>query len=165
MGMTTDKALEILGMSEQARWRSGYEPTDEKEAIETIREALEQSNRYKQALEDIKQKLDKELEYQWRRNQYGDGYKAGILHALKLIANVCVSGERMTLEEVQKQIGYSDVYTLEEFRSYVKRNSFNSYDGCGYLHDGAQETEISVWSINIFNEQWNKYPYVCWYNK
>ena len=56
--MTTDKALEILGMSEQARWRSGYEPTDEKEAIETIREALEQSDRYKKAIEDIKAEIN-----------------------------------------------------------------------------------------------------------
>ena len=38
--MTADRALDILAMSEQARWREGIEPTDEKEAIETIREAL-----------------------------------------------------------------------------------------------------------------------------
>ncbi len=71
----------------------------------------------------------------------------------------------MNREEVQKQIGFGDVYTLEEFRAYVKRGFFISYDGSGYLHDGEQETEISVWRINIFDEQWNKYPYVCWYNK
>lgn len=71
----------------------------------------------------------------------------------------------MTREEVQKQIRFGDVYTLEEFRADVKHNSFNPYDGGGYLHDGEEETEISVWDINIFDEQWNKYPYVCWYNK
>ena len=71
----------------------------------------------------------------------------------------------MTREEVQKQIGFGDVYTLEEFRTYVKNGFFISYDGCGFLHDGEQETEISVWSINIFDKQWNEYPYVCWYNK
>lgn len=71
----------------------------------------------------------------------------------------------MNREEVQKQIECGDVYTLEEFRAHVKNGSFISYDGSGYLHDGEQETEISVWSINIFDEKWNKYPYVCWYNK
>lgn len=38
--MTTDRALDILAMSEQARWREGIEPEDENKAIETIREAL-----------------------------------------------------------------------------------------------------------------------------
>ena len=71
----------------------------------------------------------------------------------------------MTREEVQKQIEFGDVYTLEEFRGHVKRGFFISYDGSGYLHDGEQETKIYVWGINIFDEKWNKYPYVCWYNK
>lgn len=39
--MTTDKALEILEMSEQARWREGYEGEDVKKAVETIRKALQ----------------------------------------------------------------------------------------------------------------------------
>lgn len=38
--MTADRALDILAMSEQARWREGIEPEDERKAIETIREAL-----------------------------------------------------------------------------------------------------------------------------
>lgn len=38
--MTTDRALDILAMSEQARWREGIEPEDESKAVETIREAL-----------------------------------------------------------------------------------------------------------------------------
>ena len=39
--MTTDKALEILGMSGQARWSEGYEKEDVEEAIETIKKALQ----------------------------------------------------------------------------------------------------------------------------
>ena len=39
--MTTDKALEILSMSEQARWNNGYDVFDVDKAIETIREVLE----------------------------------------------------------------------------------------------------------------------------
>ena len=37
--MTTDRALDILAMSEQARWREGIEPEDVSKAVETIREA------------------------------------------------------------------------------------------------------------------------------
>ena len=40
--MTTDRALDILAMSEQARWKDGIEPEDVKKAVETIRKALEQ---------------------------------------------------------------------------------------------------------------------------
>ena len=39
--MTTDKALEILEMSEQARWQDGYEEEDVEEAVETIKKALQ----------------------------------------------------------------------------------------------------------------------------
>ena len=40
--MIADRALDILMMSEQARWRDGIEPEDVDKAVETIREALEQ---------------------------------------------------------------------------------------------------------------------------
>ena len=40
--MTTDRALDILAMSQQARWKDGIEPEDVKKAVETIRKALEQ---------------------------------------------------------------------------------------------------------------------------
>ena len=39
--MITDRALDILAMSEQACWREGIEPEDKRKAIETIREALQ----------------------------------------------------------------------------------------------------------------------------
>ena len=39
--MTPDRALDILTMSEQARWKDGIEPEDEKKAVETIRKALQ----------------------------------------------------------------------------------------------------------------------------
>ncbi len=38
--MTADRALDILAMSEQARWREGIEQEDVNEAIETIRNNL-----------------------------------------------------------------------------------------------------------------------------
>ena len=47
-----------------------------------------------------------------------------------------------TIEEVQKQKNIGDVFT-----------------------NGNKKTSISVWNINLFNEQYDKYPYVCWYNK
>ena len=39
--MTTFEALDILSMSEQACWQMGYGEREKKEAIETIREALD----------------------------------------------------------------------------------------------------------------------------
>ena len=41
MSMSTDRALEILAMSEQARWADGIEPEDVDRAVETIRKALQ----------------------------------------------------------------------------------------------------------------------------
>ena len=70
-----------------------------------------------------------------------------------------------TIEEVQKQKNIGDVFTLEDFRNYVDNRFFTDYDGVGYLHNGHKKTSISVWDINLFNEKYDKYPYVCWYNK
>ena len=41
MSMSTNRALEILAMSEQARWTEGIEPEDVEKAVETIRKALQ----------------------------------------------------------------------------------------------------------------------------
>ena len=70
-----------------------------------------------------------------------------------------------TIEKVQNENDISDVLTLEDFRNYVDNGFCTDDDGVGYLHDGNKETSISVWNINIFNEKYDKYPYVCWYNK
>ena len=70
----------------------------------------------------------------------------------------------MTREEIQKQqMIFGEVYTLEEIRSYVNSEDSSQYDGNGYLHDGQKQTKISIWEINIFDREWDKYPYVCWY--
>ena len=58
--MTTDKALEILEMSEQARWREGYETEDVKEAIETIRKELQSKPSTKVIGAKIIELVDKE---------------------------------------------------------------------------------------------------------
>lgn len=70
-----------------------------------------------------------------------------------------------TVTQIQNELSYSDVYSIDDFRENVKHGSFNLYDGDGYLHDGEEETDINVWDIDIFEEQYNRYPYVCWYNK
>ena len=70
-----------------------------------------------------------------------------------------------TIEEVQIKNDICDVLTLEDFRNYVDNGFFTDYDGVGYLHNGNKETSISVWDINLFNAKYDKYPYVCWYNK
>ncbi len=46
-GMTADRALDILAMSEQARWKDGIEPEDANKAIETIRKALQNTVAFK----------------------------------------------------------------------------------------------------------------------
>lgn len=45
--MTTDRALDILAMSEQARWKDGIEPEDVNKAVETIRKALQNTVAFK----------------------------------------------------------------------------------------------------------------------
>jgi len=73
-------------------------------------------------------------------------------------------GETKAKEEIQKNcIGH--VYTLEEFAEEVDEGYINSNDGCGYFHDGDNETNISVWTEDLTLEEMKKYPYVCWYNK
>lgn len=70
-----------------------------------------------------------------------------------------------TIEEVQNKNDICDVLTLEDFKNYVDNRLFTDYDGVGYLHNGNKETSISVWDVNLFDEKYDKYPYVCWYNK
>lgn len=67
-----------------------------------------------------------------------------------------------TKEQIQENcIGV--VYTTEEFNDAVNRGIFNRMDGEGILHDGKEETNISVW--NVGKRTYWEYPYVCWYNK
>ena len=68
-----------------------------------------------------------------------------------------------TIEEVCKQKNVGDVFTLDDFRNYVYNRIFTDCDGVGYFHNGNKETSISVWSVNLFNTKYDKYPYVCWY--
>ena len=70
-----------------------------------------------------------------------------------------------TKEQVQSEIGFGDVYTIEEFFDCVKCGSFIPYDGVGYFHDGDKETARSVWSEDISLLELKNYPYVCWYNR
>ena len=59
-----------------------------------------------------------------------------------------------------------DVYTTLEFAEQVESGNINSYDGYGRFHDGEKETDIDVWTHNLFyDEVIAKYPYVIWYNK
>lgn len=44
---TADRALDILAMSEQARWKDGIEPEDVSKAVETIKRALQNTVAFK----------------------------------------------------------------------------------------------------------------------
>lgn len=70
-----------------------------------------------------------------------------------------------TKEQIQEEIEYTDVFTIEEFAEQVNDGLINSFDGYGYLHDGVRETRINVWDETLTYEDVIKYPYVCWYNK
>ena len=73
--------------------------------------------------------------------------------------------DEMTVKEIEEKLGFGDIFTLEEFRDFVKHGYFNGCDGDGYFHDGEKETRISIWSVNLFDKEYNKYPYVWWLNK
>ena len=68
-------------------------------------------------------------------------------------------------EQIQEEIGYGEVLTIEEFFSDVMRGCLTPSDGIGYFHDGTNETERSVWDENLSLVELKEYPYVTWYNK
>ena len=70
-----------------------------------------------------------------------------------------------TIEEVKTECKYADVMTKEEFLQEVTNGFYNSFDGCGYFHDGEKETNISVWDRSLTWNDIKKYPYICWYNE
>ena len=50
--------------------------------------AIEEVHRYKQAIENIKQTVNKELGYSRTRSQYNEGFTDGILYVWKLIDSI-----------------------------------------------------------------------------
>ena len=70
-----------------------------------------------------------------------------------------------TKEQIQEEIGYGDVLTIEEFFSDVISGCLIPSDGIGYFHDGINETKRSVWDENLSFIELKEYPYVTWYNK
>jgi hypothetical protein len=71
----------------------------------------------------------------------------------------------MTQEQIQEKCD-GEVYTLKEFCELCEWAMITSYDGHGYFHDGEKETDIDVFNHDLSaDEVWNKYKYVCWYNK
>lgn len=70
-----------------------------------------------------------------------------------------------TKQQIENEISYGEIYTLEEFFQEVKIGGFIPYDGFGFFHDGENETSRSVWSSDLSLLELKHYPYVCWYNK
>ena len=70
-----------------------------------------------------------------------------------------------TKEQIKKEEGCSDVFTLDEFGDAVDCGGINSNDGIGYFHDGNNETRITVWNDKLTWDDVKGYPYICWYNK
>lgn len=66
-----------------------------------------------------------------------------------------------TLKEIQNENPYASVFTIEEFVDHVRAGGITNYDGCGFYHDGINETNVRV-NADMVNR--NIYPYVCWYN-
>lgn len=71
-----------------------------------------------------------------------------------------------TLEEVQAEMDFGDVYTISDFSEQVSQGSISDYDGIGYFHNGHEETEVCVFDPDIpYYMAILMFPYVCWYNK
>lgn len=71
-----------------------------------------------------------------------------------------------TIAEIKKEYDYGDVYTTKSFSQYVEGGYFTSWDGCGVLHNGEDETDIDAFSVNLKSRSiQSRYPYVLWFNK
>ena len=80
--MTTDRALEILEMSEQARWKDGIESEDVNKAVETIRKELEEVEKYKKAIEEFNTRID----YECGSKGHDDyDYCSGLIRAKRIL--------------------------------------------------------------------------------
>ena len=69
-----------------------------------------------------------------------------------------------TIEQIQQEIPYGDVFISTEFKHDAENGYFIPYDGIGYFHDGENEIDYCVWDVED-EAEFNKYPYVIWYNK
>ena len=70
-----------------------------------------------------------------------------------------------TKKQIISEIEFGDVYTSAQFLHAVEDDSFNSFDGIGFFHDGDKETDLCVWDRKVTKETFLKYPFVIWYNK
>lgn len=70
-----------------------------------------------------------------------------------------------TIEQIQDEVRYGEVFNSNDFAQKVISGSFNKFDGVGFFHNGENETNISVWDKKVTLEYFKEYPYVCWYNK
>lgn len=76
-----------------------------------------------------------------------------------------IKKEIKSIEKVQEENPYSDVYVLYDFIDMMISDTVSSYDGYGYFHDGVNRTNISVFSEDVPESAYYIYPYVCWCNK
>lgn len=67
-----------------------------------------------------------------------------------------------SIDEVKNEMKYGDVYTAEEFKEMIDDGYIIDDDGCGYIHNGIEKTELDVFE---YYSELDKFPYVCWYNK
>lgn len=68
-----------------------------------------------------------------------------------------------SLEQIEKEIQYGNVYTTDEFLELLIQDVVSEYDGFGFFHDGERELDNKgVFDLSAWEED---YPYVVWYNK
>ena len=68
-----------------------------------------------------------------------------------------------TLKQIRNENPYMNVFYTIDFKVAVDYGEFSEYDGIGYFHNGEKQTNISVWNAGY--KDWEKYPYIIWYNK
>lgn len=69
-----------------------------------------------------------------------------------------------TFEQVEQETKWGDVFTSADFKKEAEKGNFIPYDGNGYFHDGEKETDYCIWCVED-EAEFDKYPYVIWYNK
>lgn len=71
-----------------------------------------------------------------------------------------------TIQEIQKEIPYAHIISIENFIEDVRTGAFTDWDGTGSFHNGESETDIDIrCDLNYLESMKDKFPFVCWYNK
>ena len=110
-------------------------------------------------LYDLIMKGCKENDLSYERYMYSLQYNLKEIRKIDLLQP---NGPIKSLDEVKSEMKYGDVYTTKKFKEMIDDGYIIDDDGCGYIHNGIEKTELDVFE---YYSELDKFPYVCWYNK